>query len=607
MNPFRWSGLLAFIVISALITVTGMFLLEPFVKNQLASYLSEKNGATVDIGDVRINYWPLQMTIRQIEIGDSQNLNLNAVQIERVNFQLSVDDLLLKKLIVDDMSVDNVQLETQRAYPARIIRTDVTKTEQKKTEEESQDDSFSISDIDLPDVKDVLKAEPLESTKVFESLQKDIESTQSNWRKIKQDIGDQQRWDEYDQRYAKIKQGFKGNTKEKLQALKEARQLIQDLKKEKVRIQQARRQFNEDYDRLNNEFKQARQAPSKDVQRIRQKYKLDNLNADNISQLLLGEKATAYIQLARRWYKKIQPYMETEDDVKDVQHERSRGRDIRFTEYNPQPDVLIKHVSISARLPRGDFKGEINNISSNQRINRKPMTFVLSGQKMRKRKAEEIKGEFNFIDPENKFVQVDYQLQAAQLDKLVLSRSSKLPLSINKGLLNMKMDARLADGRLKGQALMDFQQVVFSSGKQTGGMAAMLADSFRNIKQFNVDVRFVGALDTLQLKLKSDLDNQVGAQFKAQLKQKSREFEQQLQARINNKFKAPLAKLETQRQKLNQFKSDLDKKEQQIQQRIDALKQKIKQKENEKKQQLKNKLDSKKDKLKQKLLERLGR
>ena len=607
MNPFRWSGLLAFIAVFALITVTGMFLLEPLVKNQLSSYLSEKNGATVDIGDVRINYWPLQLTITRLEIADSQNLNINTVQVERINFKLSVADLLLKKLIVDDMSVSNVQLDTQRSTPAKIIRVQEVKKEQSAAEDALDEKSFSISDIDLPDINDVLKAELLESEKVFDTLQKDIENTQQSWRKTKQDIADPQRWAEYDQRYAKIKQDFKGNTKEKLQALKEARQLLKDLKAEKEKIQQAKQQFNDDYDRLNNEFKEAGQAPSKDIQRIRQKYKLDNLNAENISQILLGEKTTGYIQLARRWYKKIQPYMESEGEVEEIRPERSRGRDIRFTEYNPKPDIFIKHISLTARLPRGDFIGEIANISSDQTINRQPMTFVLSGQKMIKRKAEEIKGEFNFIDPENRFVQLDYQLQAAQLDKLVLSRSSKLPLSINKGLLNMKMNGRLADGKIKGHGRLDFEQVVFASDKQTGNMAAMLADAFRKIKQFNVDVRFVGALDTLQLKLKSDLDNQVGAQFKTQLKQKSREFEQQLEARINDRFKAPLAKLQQKRQKLNQLKADLDKKEQEIKQRIEVLKKKIKQKEDEKKQQLKNKLDSKKDKLKQKLLERLGR
>ncbi len=605
MKIFRWSGLAFFSAIILLIFIAGMFFIEPYLKHSLEIYLGEKNSATVNIDDLDIAYWPLKLELKGIQVADSQNLKINAFQIDVIDFELSLADLLLKKLIINEMRVSNVQVNTARTLAAEKINQSVEKKEQQKSDET---ESFSLPSIDIPDAKQLIEKEPLESSSAYLQLKQDMDETEKRWQEAKKDIADQQRWNQYEQQYNEIKKDFKGNTKAKLKALKSAKKLKQALQQEIANIRQAKASFKDDYTRLNDDFKRMREAPNNDVSMLKKKYRLDNINTENITQLLLGDKTAAYVQMARRWYKKVQPFLESDNDENEVIIERSHGRDIKFTEYNPKPDLLIKHIAVSASLPRGDFIGEIKNISSNQSINQQPMSFVLAGQNMKNKNSEEIRGEIDFTQVSKPLMWIDYKLLGENLKDVVLSRSESLPLSIAQSRMDMNMNARWENSQISAKALMNFKQVKFSADKvrSNNSMANLMLKSFADIDQFKVNADFKGALDSLKFKLRSDLDNKVGAQMKRQLKQKMTKFEQDLKQRLSEKYKAPLAKLQNRRQALDKIKQDIEQKEKQIKQRIASLQKSIDAKKKEKQQQLKDKVKSKKDELKKNLLNKLG-
>jgi hypothetical protein len=171
--------------------------------------------------------------------------------------------------------------------------------------------------------------------------------------------------------------------------------------------------------------------------------------------------------------------------------------------------------------------------------------------------------------------------------------------------MNLDLSTRLQSGQIRGRSDINFNKVNFKSGtSSSGSLTRMLTAAFSDIHHFNIDATFSGTLKDMDMNLKSDLDNQIGRQFKAQVDARKQQFERELKARIDEKLREPLAKLEQKKRKLDQIKADVDAKEKELKQQLADLDNKINQEKEIQKQKLKSKADSKKDELKKKLLDK---
>jgi len=592
MKAIRWPGLLAFVIIFGGLIGGTLLFAENIVKSMIESSLTDMNEARVDVGSVDIRYSPLALTVHNIQVADPAQPMVNSVQIGQARFALSFGDLWLKKLIIDDMSLTGIRVDTPRKKSGAIKKV----AKQQAVEEEKPSMlGFDMPDMELPDVKQVLKVEPLTAEKLIGELNQDVEQTQQQWADIRDQINDKQRWNSYHTRYEQIRQAFQGDTAQKLKAIEDAKTLRKDLKQEVARIRQARDKIHTDSNRLEDEFKAAKAAPSQDIQRIRDKYRLDQLNAENITQ--------EYLALAQTWYARLKPYLKSKSKEQEVV--RLQGENIAFREYHPKPGFYVARAAIDAEVPRGQFVGSVTDISSDQSISKKPTRFKLSGQNMRHRDSEQLSGEFNYIQPDKGYTLVDYSIKGYQLNDFNISSSDKLSLSMARSLMNLKLSTRLQGGEINGRSDADFRQVKFNSASDSSGsLSRMLVASFANVHQFYIDTKFSGSLHHLNINMKSDLDNQIGQQFRAQVNARKQQFEQDLRARIDEKLREPLARVEAKKQRLDQIRADVDAKHQELEQKIADLDNKIDQQKAIKKQQLDNKVDRKKEELKKKLLDK---
>ena len=585
MKSIRWGGLIAIIVIMSSLAVALLFagsIVKPFMESSFTAM----NGARVDIGDVNISYTPLTMEINNIQIADPTQAMVNTAQIDKVKFAISLGYMLLGKVVIDEASITGIQIDTPRRKSGLITRA--SKQEEKEDQAES---IIPMPEIDLPDVKEILAAEPLLSDKLMSALEEDFSKTEVQWQEISNALPDKAKSDEYEARYKKIQSDAKGDFKQKLAAVKDAKQLSEDLKAEAQRIKQAKQQFSTDLDRIGEEIKAVKNAPAKDIARIKDKYRLDNLNAENISEMLFGEKVAGYVALAKQWYRRIEPYLPEEDAAEEPKVERSQGVDVVFKESDPKPDVFVGVAAMTANLPRGQFEGSVTAISSDQSINRQPMRLKLRGVALSNKESEEISGEFNYIDKKNGYSRFNYAVAKSQITDFVVSRSSKLPLTMKQAVMDLKLDVRLQHGSLKGTAKTQFNKVSFDSGDSS----SLLSSSFKGVEAFKIDGQFSGAIGDLSIRIDSDLDNQLGQQLKNQLNQKKQAFENELRASLDAKLKEPMSKIEAKKAKLDAIKNKIDQAEAQLQERLAALKETISREEELKKNEVTDKL---KDKLK---------
>jgi len=588
MKMIRWSGFSALAVIMLILVAVVLFA-GGIIKSVLETNFTEMNGARVDISSVDISYSPFGFTLNDIQIADPQQAMINSAQIEQVKFELSFGNLLLGKLIVDQASIAGVQIDTPRKKSGLIDKTEEKNT---SSEEAAADDSTLASDMQLPDIKTILEAEPLLTEKLINELDADYTATDKRWNEINASLPDKSKSDQYEQRYKQIQADAKGNTQQKLNAVKAAKQLSQEIKADAQAIKQAKEQFSTDLSRLSAELKAVKDAPAQDIARIKDKYSLGNMNAENISRMLFGDQVAEYTLMARQWYARIEPYIsDDEAEVVEPEVERNQGVDVVFSEKSPMPDLYVAKASITASLPRGDFEGMISAISSDQSINKEPMRFKLQGVSMTNRESEKISAEFNYIDRKNGFTLFEYAMVKSQIDNFVVSKSNSLPLSMSKGLMDVDVDARLFKGAITGKANAKFSKVDFESADSS----SMLASSFSGINEFYINSAFSGAIDELSVNIDSDLDSKIGQQFKKQIKAKTQEFDNELRAALDEKLKQPMAKVDAQKAKLDVIKNKVDSSQKQLDQRLASLQQTIDAATDEKKKAV---TDNLKDKLK---------
>lgn len=586
MKLIRWSGLITFSAITATLIGGSLLFAESIIESLFESSLTDMNQAKVDIDSVELSYSPLSLTINDIQVSDGTNPMINSVQIGQANFTLSSGDLLLKKVIIDDMSLSNIRIDTPRKYSGALRQE---KQIVPSVSDESQKFEIEMPDIDLPSIDDVLQSNPLQSIQTINQLSQDLDSTKNQWTQISDDIKDPKRWNDHEAKYTKIRNDFKGNFVQKLNSIKEAKTLSNEYKKEVDRIRNARNQINTDSQRLETAYKAAKAAPKNDIDRIKQKYKLDDLSTGNITELLFGQQARDYLALAQTWYNRIKPYIpeDSEDSIEEAEIIRAKGEFISFREFNPKPDFFVRKVAIDAQIPRGKFAGTINDISSNQSISGKPIRFLLTGQELRHRDSEQLSGEFNYVVKGKGYSSVNYHIKRYQLKDISISSSKKLSLNMARSLMNFDLSTRIHSGQLTGQADITFNDVQFKSNTGSSGtLPRMFAASFADVRDFNIDARMKGNFKDMDMRLKSNLDNQIGAQFKNQVNDKKEKFETELRARIDAKIRQPMAKIEAQKRKLDALKQQIDTKEKEIKQKLANLNNKITQEKKIKKQLL---------------------
>lgn len=589
MKSIRWGGLITF-VITMLIFASALLFAGTILKPLMESSFTAMNGAKVDIEAVNVSYAPLTMEIKNIQIADPEQAMVNTAQIEQFKFATSFGQLLLGKLIIDEASVNGIQIDTPRHESGMVEQSD----EEDISDKISDDDSLiSMPELEVPDVKTILASNPLLSDKLIDELDKDFSDTEVQWETISESLPNKEKSDEYDTRFNNIKMMAKGDAKQKITAIKDAKKLSSELKAEVKRVKQAKTQFTTDMKRINAELKAVKAAPAKDIAMLKSKYSLGNMNAENISQMIFGDQVAGYTTLAKKWYRRVEPYLSSEEEAEAAEVERSKGRDVVFHESNPMPDVYIRLTSMTANLPRGQFEGTITAISSDQSINKEATRFKLQGVSLSNKESETVSGEFNYVDKDKGFSKIKYSVVKSKIDDLVLSRSDKLPLTMKQAVMDFYLNARLQQGSLNGMAKMKFKKVAFDSGDAS----TLVASSFKGVNAFAIDGRFSGSMNDLSIKIDSDLDNQLGQQLKNKLNQQKKKFEDELKVELDKKLKAPMDKIEAKKARLDSARKKIDDREKQLQQKIASLKTTIDSAKTQKKKavsdKLKNKLKSK--------------
>lgn len=337
----RWPGVIAFAVVTVLLAAVWWLLVDGLIECAIERAGTQAVGAKVELAAADLTLIPLGLTLSGLQVTDPDAPMTNAVEVSRISFLMDGLNLLRRKVIVNEMTVDGVRFGTLRKTSGAI-----GKQEPEITRKAART-KFVLPSAQIPDVKEILAKEELQSLKLAETLRADIKAEQDRWKQQMAELPNKAKFDEYKQRLDKVKSAGKGGLGGIVGGVGEAAAIQKDISQDLDKITTAKKTFDNNLAQLRKRLDEVTKAPEEDLRRIRDKYALSPQGLASMSSALimgpLGEK----IETALRWYSP-----ETHVRINALE---ATARALEFENLAPKPIVFGRHLIALGIAPGPDF------------------------------------------------------------------------------------------------------------------------------------------------------------------------------------------------------------------------------------------------------------
>ena len=589
----RWKGLIGFGVTVLVLVLFFILFIDSIIKNSIEYAGSRMAGAKVELDQAEFRFSPLGMNLKRLQVTNPDIPMQNIVDIRQISFNMDSLNILRRKVLINDMRVDGVRFNTQRISSGALKKKPQAAPKQPEQDKES---SFALPKVAIPNVDEVMQREKIKTIDLADNFKDNTQSSQDKWKKIVNDMPGEKRLAEYKARLEKIKQTNTKDAKALIEALEDLKRLKKDIQADINYIDSSQKQISGDLSQLNTDLKALKNSPEEEYKRLTNKYSVSAAGVGNISQLLFGQEAKKYTEMAMGWYKKIEPYMAYVDfsGGKEAKVERHKGLDIRFKEYHPLPDFLIKVAHTSVETEKGSFTGKIMDISGEQDITRKPTTLRFTGDKMQGIGSVSLTGSFNHINPAKVRDQLNFSMTNYRLNKYRLIDQENMTIYLHEAKSDVKLTALRVNDKIQADFKSHIHSIKYNNQASGNELAMMFLSSINKTRDFSIYGKLHGTFDNYSTSVSSDLDNRLKANMNEHMNRRLAGFRKQLKEKIYLKTRQPLQDAEQKYKDLNSMvKNDVAIRKAKLTQQYTSVVDEEKRKQREKKARAKSKVEDK--------------
>jgi uncharacterized protein (TIGR03545 family) len=546
----RWQGLVAFIVVVVSVSLLWFVFADLAVEKIIEGAGSRIVGARVELDKADIQLFPLGITLRGLQVTNPHEPMTNAVEIARIAGLLDGVELLRRKAIIEEMSMEGVRFNTARKSSGAIRgRSQAEKSEKISLKRILGTDLPSFV---LPKAEEILAKEQLQSVELAKVLPAEIKEEQKKWTKELAELPGEERIKEYEDRIEKLKEIRKTGPETILSAAAELKKLKQDIESDLNKLRKAEQDFNSTMNLFKERLAQAQRAPVDDARRLASKYSLDSQGLANLTRLLFGARIAIWLERGLSWHQRLEPLYERVKkehggDAEVIKPLRGKGVEIRFKEYKPLPDFLIRTVKASVSTQGGDMEGRIENITPDQDILGRPLTFLFSGAKLSLVQSLRVDGILDHVSQFTASDRINLKLRGYQAQQLTLTESGAFSVKLAKGLADLDLSSIVSNGAIDVDfaAALKSVKLEVNAPAESGPVVRAMSSSLMGVSSFSVDAKVGGNLDDYTMKLSSDLDRILKASVSAQLENQIAKLEQELRADISARMSGPIQQAES--------------------------------------------------------------
>ena len=378
---------------------------------------------------------------------------------------------------------------------------------------------------------------------MIKDFDKEIKAEEVKWKHMLNEIPDKKRLNEYKKRIEKIKSAKKESLSAILEGVSEASEVSEDIKKDLIQIQDMRKNVKTSLASLKKRMDDIKKAPMEDIRRLKDKYSISPKGIGNFSRLFFGPKIGEWTEKTLFWYKKAEPFLKRGKKDEKTSHKtvkplRGKGVNVVYKEDSPLPDFLIRNADASLILKAGNMAGKVDNITTAQNIIGVPLTFIFSGDNLKRIQSVEIKGSLDHIVPVKSKDTLNVHIKRYHLNDITLSDHQNLPVDLKEGFMNLKLNSRLTGETVKIKAVANFESVIFAmkEKKTDSFFAQTLYLALSDINRFSLVIDVAGTLDNYETNISSDLDQIMKTAMENLVKKEREALEKKLKSAVYAKF-----------------------------------------------------------------------
>ncbi|MEJ2639534.1 MAG: TIGR03545 family protein [Desulfosarcinaceae bacterium] len=568
----RWPGLIAFVVITLIITAAWHFLADWMVKKTIETAGTRAVGAKVDVAKADLSLFPAGLTLEGFQVTNPDAPMTNAVEISRMGMDLELAQLIRHRVVVNLMQVEGMRFDTPRqtsgALPEKARARDAEKKAPasetlKKGLQKMGCGNFQLPSFEKPDLKKLLAKEHLQSIELAQKLEADIKAEEAYWNKTLKELPDEKKLRTYEKKLKGLK-SKKTDLGSLLGKADDALTVQKEIEADLKLIKAAQQRFEKSSRELEKRVRDLPKAPMADVRRLQSKYSLSADGLANLSQLLIGGQICDHWQTAWQWVQRLKPYIQNlgaGDEAEAAKPERGKGTYVRFTEKNPLPTFLVRQTKASVELPLGKLSGKIENLNSDPPLLGRPTTFNVLGRDLAAAKSLSLSGLLDLVTPGKPNSQAKLNLSGYKLKAVTLSKEKALPVTVESALADVGADFSFKDELIDTEVEMDLNKVKLATGAPSGDNAvqAALMDALADIHRFDLAASIKGQVDDYRMKVRSSLDRTLKDAVGSLVKKEAAKLSAQIEARVRQEAAAPLAQVKQEMKVLGPVGEELKK------------------------------------------------
>lgn len=526
----RLPGLLGFAAVIGLLSAFFIFFSGSLLKMGIEYGGSKMVGAKVELDSVDLSFSPLGFKLNNLQVTNAKKPMENLIQIENTQANLELGPLFQSKFMMSDLNVKGMRFNTQRKTSGEIK----DKSSTKKPKQSSKEKIAKVAKK-LPSADEMLAREPLKTIKAGEELKQSYETRMAEVNKAIDSLPKASKTDEYQKRVEALLNEPINSIDEFKQRKAQLDSLKKDIKADKQAMVSAKEILDTAQKELRDKFNNLQQSPNADYRHLLSKYSLDAQGMAEMTGLLFGPQFGNYAKQGLYWYQRLRPYLasatKSSGEKKEQSPARLVGRYVHFPTNNPWVSFLIRKGNLSASVPQGELAINLKDISNEQAILQRSSKINISGKNLKK------------IDHINANLDLDYRKNPGK-EALVMDfknwRLGKLDLGAGGvGLASARVSTRI-NAVVVNQEIDSTLRSVFASTQFTSKgdtlVARELGAALKEIKSFNVNATAKGDIDSPDVSLSSNLEQQVGDAVNARLNAKKKQLERELKAKLEKKM-----------------------------------------------------------------------
>jgi uncharacterized protein (TIGR03545 family) len=265
---------------------------------------------------------------------------------------------------------------------------------------------------------------------------------------------------------------------------------------------------------------------------------------------------------------------------------RAKGTDVRFSKQDNPPDFLISKTALTGTTggegKEGaplDFKGEIDDITSDQALLGRPTKFEMNG--IQAAKTLKIDGVFDHRSDENAVDAFSFNYSGLTAKEMNLPQSEYLP-AFDKGEGRINGIFALRGDNIDASVNIELTNFKLPETDKTDETKNMVASLWAGVNSISVNAKLTGTIEKIDLSVTSNIDKTLSDRLTKLYGEKIAEIQNKIRSEVdrmtNDKKAEVMAQYNSKKNELTQMFSG---KQKEVQDKIDGLKKMQDSKQNE--------------------------